>query len=348
MHTSTLANSLVATIAAATLLAGCTASSSSLVPPNASSNVAATGGRFTLPPHPARPASRVERDDLCAGNAIYFSDYDNSVIDSFGATGGSSACTVTPGGLSNPMGIWVQPVAGTYHNYLFAANSGNGTAVAFKTPLHSTSKPVWQFNAGGSPSDVVQDQFGNVYVAVYGTEKIDVFTPPFSSCAYPNGCAPSYVITDPCGSVYWLATDGKGDVYSNNYCGYVTLFITPITAGEVGTPMTGVGYVSPGGMIVDRHNRLVVNDPSSQKIAVYRLNVESAQATFAFGLAPYTGAIFGIGLDKTDSFLWGANAPATAGQRFTYASGGTGGTPSATDPTLVLPLGAAVRPASPE
>lgn len=330
------------------LLAGCSAGAFSAFGPPAVPSGAATTSRIGLPHKSARPARIAVRSDTCAGNALYFSDYQNSVIDSFGATGGSVACTVTPGGLSNPIGIWVQPVSGTYHNYLFAANAGNGTAVAFKTPLRSTSVPQWQFKVGSAASDVVQDIFGNVYVAAYGTPNIYVFTPPFVACDYPNACSASYTITDPCGSVYWLATDGKGDVYSNNFCGYVSLFTTPISAGEVGTELTGASYSAPGGMIVDKHNRLIVNDQGSNKITSYRLNVLDAEATVAFSLALYSGAILGIGLDKDNKFLWGANAAATAGQRYSYASGGTGGTPTATDSTLVLPMGAAARPSSAE
>ena len=209
------------------------------------------------------------------------------------------------------MGIWVQPVAGTYYNYLFAANAGNGTAVAYKTPLTNSSVPEWQFNAGGVASDVVQDMFGNVYVAEYGTPNIAVFTPPFGGCTYPSGCSPSYSIADPCGTVDWLATDGKGDVYSNNYCGYVTLFVTPIAAGEVGTKLVGTAFSQPGGMIVDKHNELVVNDQGTDKITSYGLNVLRSEATARFTLAPYSGAIFGIGLDKTNKFLWGQTLPPT-------------------------------------
>ncbi len=337
----------VAATFAALVLTGCTAGAPSLsgagLLPAAAPKSAVPALRRTSPA--VRPPLR---PDTCAGNALYFSDYQNSVIDSFGAAGGASACTVSPNGVSNPIGIWVQPVAGTYHNDLFVANSGNGTAVAFKTPLRNTSKPVWQFNTGGSPSDVVQDIFGNVYVAIYGTPKIAVFAPPFGGCAYPTGCGPTAAIQDPCGYVYWLATDGKGDVYSNNYCGYVSLFTTPIAAGATGVPLSGASYVSPGGMVVDKHNRLVVNDPSSTKITAYRLNVLDAEATPAFSLALYSGAIFGIGLDKSDKFLWGANAAPAQGQEYSYAAGGTGPLLTATDATLVEPMGAAARPSSSE
>ena len=339
MNLSSLAKYAAASAAAA-ILAGCSAGASSAFGP--STPIPATRASASTTPH------GVASDRACAGNALYFSDNQNSTIDSFNAAGGTHACTVTASGLANPMGIWVQPVAGTYFNYLFAANAGNGTAVAYKTPLNDASVPQWQFNAGGAASDVVQDMFGNVYVAQYGTPNIAVFTPPFSGCAYPSGCSPSYSITDPCGTVDWLATDGKGDVYSNNYCGYVTLFVTPVSAGEVGTKLVGTAVTQPGGMIVDKHNELVVNDQGTGKITSYGLNVLRSEATARFTLAPYSGAIFGIGLDKANKFLWGANVTAVAGQRYSFSAAGTGGTPTATDPNLVVPFGAAVRPSSAE
>jgi hypothetical protein len=331
------------------LLAGCSGSaagpsSAELVPRATSRGLAAPAL-----PRASSTARHGVRPDTCAGNALYFSDYQSSVIDSFDASGGSGACTVTVNGIANPIGIWVQPVSGPYHNDLFVANSGNGTAVAFKTPINNMSKPLWQFNTGGEPSDVVQDMSGNVYVAVYGTPTIDVFRPPFAACAFPTGCGPSYAISDACGAVFWLATDGKGDVYSNNYCGYVSLFIAPIGAGTTGTVLSGATYAQPGGMIVDRNNGLVINDPGSNKITSYRLNVLGASASPAFTLAPYAGVIWGIGLDQTDKFLWGANSSALAGQEYRYTSGGTGPRASATDSgTLAFPMGAAARPSSPE
>lgn len=334
---------------AALLLAGCSGSaagpSSGVLVPSATSR----GVAAPALPRVSSTSRRAVRPDTCAGNALYFSDYQKSVIDSFDAGGGGTACTVTANGIANPIGIWVQPVAGAYHNDLFVANSGNGTAVAFKTPITNVSKPLWQFNTGGQPSDVVQDMSGNVYVAVYGTPNIEVFTPPFAACAYPTGCGPAYAINDACGAVFWLATDGKGDVYSNNYCGYVSLFIAPVRAGTTGTVLAGATYVQPGGMIVDRNNGLVINDPGSNKITSYRLNVLRAEATLAFTLAPYTGVIWGIGLDQTDKFLWGANSTAVAGQEYRYTAGGTGPRAIATDPTtLAFPMGAAARPSSPE
>jgi hypothetical protein len=346
-NSSTISYVASATLASLTL-AGCSAGASSTPGPAGVVPLLAPRTGAAALPHVTKMAHRTMRPDTCRGNALYFADYQNSVIDSFPAAGGSSACTVTANGVANPIGIWVQPVSGAYYNDLFVANSGNGTAVAFKTPIRSTSKPVWQFNTGGSPSDVVQDMFGNVYVAIYGTPKIAVFTPPFDGCAYPTGCSPSSAITDPCGYVYWLATDGKGDVYSNNYCSYVSLFIAPIGAGTTGTPLSGASYAQPGGMIVDRHNRLVVNDPGSDKITSYTLNVLGAEATPSFSLALYSGVIFGIGLDKSDKFLWGANASPVEGQEYRYASGGTGPLATASDPTLIFPTGAAARPASPE
>jgi hypothetical protein len=336
----------VSAIVAALLLAGCSAGASSAFGPAAVSGGAATASQ-ALPQKNLRPAHGRVRPDRCAGNALYFSDYQNSIIDSFGASGGSIACTVTTTGISNPMGIWVQPVSGTYYEDLFVANSGNGTAVAFKTPLTSASVPMWQFKVGTAASDVVQDMSGNVYVAAYGTPNIDEFTPPFDACGYPNACSPSFTITDPCGSVYWLATDGKGNVYSNNYCGYVTLFLPPISSGEVGTALSGISYGSPGGMIVDKKNELVVNDPAYGKINVYGLNPLDGEASLRYGLAPYGGQILGIGLDKSNKFLWGANVSAAQGQRYSFRSGGTGGT-TASDPTLVQPMGAAARPSSAE
>jgi hypothetical protein len=340
MNLSSLAKYPAVATAALSILAACSAGASPAFGPSGAIPAARA----------VAPAARhgVAPDRACAGNALYFSDNQNSTIDSFNALGGTYACTITAGGLSNPMGIWVQPVAGTYYNYLFAANAGNGTAVAYKTPLTNSSVPEWQFNAGGVASDVVQDMFGNVYVAEYGTPNIAVFTPPFSACAYPSGCSPAYSIADPCGTVDWLATDGKGDVYSNNYCGYVTLFVTPIAAGEVGTKLVGTAFSQPGGMIVDKHNELVVNDQATDKITSYGLNVLRSEATARFTLAPYSGAIFGIGLDKTNKFLWGANVTADAGQRYSFSAGGIGGTPSASDPSLVVPFGAAVRPSSAE
>jgi hypothetical protein len=332
---------------AALLLAGCSAGASSAFGPPAVSRGAATASRVALPQKNLRPAHGRVRPDRCGGNALYFSDYQSSVVDSFGASGGGVACTVTTTGISNPIGIWVQPVSGTYYDDLFVANAGNGTAVAFKTPLTSASVPMWQFKIGTAASDVVQDMSGNVYVAAYGTPNIDVFKPPFDACNYPNACSPSLTIADPCGSVYWLATDGKGNVYSNNYCGDVALFLPPISSGEVGTALSGVSYGSPGGMIVDKKNELVVNDPGYGTINVYGLNPLDGEASLRYGLAPYAGAIFGIGLDQSNKFLWGANASAAQGQRYTFRSGGAEGT-TATDPTLVQPMGAAARPSSAE
>ncbi len=332
---------------AALLPTGCSAGGSSTLSSGLVPAGAAQKGAPALP-RVTGSFGRSVRADTCAGNGVYVADYKNSVVDSFPATGGSSACTVTKNGISNPIGIWVQPVAGVYYNDLFVANSGNGTAVAFKTPIHNTSKPTWQFNTGGLPSDVVQDMFGNVYVAIYGTPKIDVFTPPFDACAYPTGCSAAYGITDPCGSVYWLATDGKGDVYSNNYCGYVSLFVAPVRASAVGSPLSGASYVDPGGMIVDRHNRLIVNDPGSDKITTYGLDVLDGVAVPAFSLALYSGDILGIGLDKSDKFLWGANAALTQGQEYPFTSGGAGPVAITGDPTLVYPMGTAARPASDE
>ncbi len=346
-NSSTISHTASATFAAL-LLAGCSAGASSAFGPPVASGGAATASRIALPQKNLRPALGRVRPDRCAGNALYFSDYTNSVIDSFGASGGAIACTVTPNGVSNPIGIWEQPVSGTYYEDLFVANSGNGTAVAFKTPLTSSSSPMWQFKVGSAASDVVQDQFGNVYVAVYGTSNIDVFSPPFGSCSYPNACSPSYTITDPCGSVYWLATDGKGDVYSNNYCGYVTLFVTPIASGAVGTALSGVGYSQPGGMIVDKKNELVVNDPGTAKVNVYGLNPLRGVASFRYGLSPYSGSIAGIGLDKSNKFLWGANSATMQGQQYSLDSGGTASGVTATDTTLVMPMGAAARPSSAE
>jgi hypothetical protein len=332
---------------AALLLAGCSAGASTAFGPPAISSGAAATSRVALPQKNLRPAHGRVRPDRCAGNALYFSDYQNSVIDSFGASGGSIACTVTTAGLSNPMGIWVQPVSGTYSEDLFVANSGDGMAVAFKTPLTSASVPMWQFKVGTAASDVVQDMSGNVYVAAYGTPNIDVFRPPFDACSYPNACSPSFTITDPCGTVDWLATDGKGNVFSNNYCGYVTLFLPPISSGEVGTALSGIGYGSPGGIIVDKKNELVVNDPGYGKINVYGLNPLHGEASLRYGLAPYSGQILGIGLDKSNKFLWGANASAAQGQQYHFTSSGTEGTIAA-DPTLVQPMGAAARPSSAE
>jgi hypothetical protein len=328
----------------ALLLAGCSAGTSSAFGPSTMPSGPETASRIALPQRIHGAGPRRVRPDRCAGNGLYFSDFTNSVIDSFGATGGAAACTVTTTGVSNPIGIWENPVAGTYYEDLFVANAGNGLAVAFKTPITNTSKPMWQFKVGSVASDVVQDQSGKVYVAVYGTPNIDVFSPPFGSCNYPGACAPSYTITDPCGSVYWLATDGKGDVYSNNYCGYVSLFLAPITAGAVGTPLTGVSYAQPGGIIVDKKFELVVNDPGTGKISVYGLSPEEDLASFRYALSPYSGAIAGIGLDQANKFLWGANSAATQGQRYRFTSGGGITAPTATDPTLVTPMGAAARP----
>jgi hypothetical protein len=332
---------------AALLLAGCSAGASSAFGPPAVSSGAATTSGIALPQQNLRPAHGRVHPDRCAGNALYFSDYKNSVVDSFGASGGSVACTVTATGVSNPIGIWVQPVPGTYYDDLFVANSGNGMAVAFKTPLTSASLPMWQFKVGTAASDVVQDMSGNVYVAAYGTPNIDVFKPPFGACGYPSACSPSFTITDPCGRVYWLVTDGKGNVYSNNYCGYVTLFLPPISSGEVGTALSGISYGSPGGMIVDKHNELVVNDPAYDKIKVYGLDPLDGEASLRYALAPYGGQILGIGLDQSNKFLWGANASAVQGQQYYFASGGTE-TTTATDPSLVEPMGAAARPSSAE
>src|SRR5271166_5492550 len=162
MKVSDFAKGTLALAGAAVLLVACS--------DGATNPIASTrGAAATLASTKQRPPR------ACAGNALYFSDFTNSVIDSFNATGGTRACTVTAGGLSNPMGIWVQPVTGTYLDYLFAANSANGTAVAYKTPINNASVPEYQFNAGGAPSDVVQDMFGNVYVALFGTPTIEVF-----------------------------------------------------------------------------------------------------------------------------------------------------------------------------
>ena len=86
--------------------------------------------RFSMPPPPCTP-----------GNRLYFSDFSDNVIDSFPVTGHVGACTVTPGGLSTPLGLWVNPHLGAYHNMLFAANYGNNTAVAFTTPMTNSSCP---------------------------------------------------------------------------------------------------------------------------------------------------------------------------------------------------------------
>jgi hypothetical protein len=344
MTISTLSKQTAIITLAASLLAGCGAGASSAFGPSTVAGGAATASRFPLPQRSHESGPRRVRPDRCAGNALYFSDFTNSVIDSFGASGGTAACTVTTTGVSNPVGIWENPVAGAYYEDLFVANAGNGLAVAFKTPVTNTSKPMWQFKVGTVASDVVQDQSGKVYVAVYGTANIDVFSPPFDSCNYPGACSPSYTITDPCGSVYWLATDGKGDVYSNNYCGYVSLFLAPIIAGAVGTPLTGVSYAQPGGIIIDKKFELVVNDPGIGKISVYGLSPEEDLASFRYALAPYSGAIAGIGLDQANKFLWGANSSETQGQRYRFTSGGGITAPTATDPTLVTPMGAAARP----
>lgn len=342
-NSSTTSHAAIAMFAAL-LLAGCSAGgTSTLGPPLVSGAIAATS-RISLPQANRRPAHSRIRPDRCAGNALYFSDFTNSVIDSFDAGGGSRACTVTPNGVSQPMGIWENPATGTYYEDLFVANAGNGVAVAFKTPMSSTSKPMWQFKVGSAASDVVQDRSGNVYAAVYGTPNVDVYSPPFDSCNYPGACDPTYTITDPCGKVYWLATDGKGDVYSNNYCGYVTLFVAPIASGAVGTPLAGVSYTQPGGMIVDKKFELVVNDPGTGKISVYGLSPLDDLATFRYALSHYSGVIAGIGLDKTNKFLWGANNATVAGQRYQFTSGGTGPGATATDPSLVMPMGAAARP----
>jgi hypothetical protein len=318
------------------LLSLCVACAGSLTPPSSQhQNELSAAARAGLPPR------------LCSGNAVYVADYKSSVIDSFDATGGSAACTVTSTGVNAPMGIWVQPVSGAYHNRLFVANAGNGTAVEFKTPLRNTSVPERQFDTGGVPNDVVQDMSGNVYVSVAGSADIEVFAAPLSSCAYPTGCAPSFAIKDPCGNAYWLATDGKGDVYSDNTCGYVTLFVTPITSGQIGTKLVGTSYTTPGGMILDKHNRLVVDDVAGV-ISSYRINVLASTAALAFSLAAHSGTIYGIGLDKENKFLWVANTPLSQGERYSYASGGTGPSATATDSTLVNPFGAAVRPSSKE
>jgi DNA-binding beta-propeller fold protein YncE len=100
-------------------------------------------------------------------------------------------------------------------------------------------------------------------------------------------------------------------------------------------------------MIVDKKNELVVNDPGYDKINVYGLNPLRGEAAFRYGLSPYGGQIFGIGLDKSNKFLWAANAVAAQGQQYSFTSGGTEGT-TATDPTLVQPMGAAARPSSAE
>ncbi|HEY6485547.1 MAG TPA: hypothetical protein VIX83_04100 [Candidatus Cybelea sp.] len=342
MTTFTLTKQAALVTLAASLLAGCSAGTSSALGPPAIPRGPATAS-IAFPQRTQGPGPRRVHPDRCAGNRLYFSDYKNSVIDSFGASGGTAACTVTRNGVSNPMGIWENPITGTYYEDLFVANAGNGLAVAFKTPMTSSSTPMWQFKVGSAASDVVQDRSGNVYVAVYGTPNIDVFKPPFDSCGYPGDCSPSYTITDPCGKVYWLATDGKGDVYSNNYCGHVTLFVAPITSGAVGTTLAGVSYAEPGGMVVDKKFELVVNDPGTGKISVYGLSPLDGAAFFRYALSPYSGVIAGIGLDLANKFLWGANN-AMQGQRYQFTSGGVGPGATATDPTLVMPMGAAARP----
>ncbi|HEX4014378.1 MAG TPA: hypothetical protein VHX17_10895 [Candidatus Cybelea sp.] len=343
ISTRTKQISLVAMWAA--LLAACSAGApSSFGIPAATRGQTSSTARIALPQAIRERGRHPMRPDRCAGNRLYFSDLTNSVIDSFGASGGAGACTVTTNGISNPLGIWENPTAGTYYEDLFVANAGNGTAVAFKTPMSNTSKPIWQFKVGSAASDVVQDRSGNVYVAVYGTPNIAVFKPPFDSCSYPGACSASYTITDPCGTVYWLATEGKGDVYSNNYCGYVSLFVAPIAPGAVGTPLSGVSFGEPGGMLVDNKFELVVNDPGTRKVSVYGLSPEEDEATFRYALTPYSGAIAGIGLDQADKFLWGANVTATQGQQYRFTSGGRMTSATATDPTLVTPMGAAARP----
>lgn len=294
--------------------------------------------RFSMPPPPCTP-----------GNRLYFSDYSNNVIDSFNLAGGAAACTVTPGGLSAPIGIWVNPHLGAYHNMLFAANSGNDTAVAFATPISNSSLPSLQFNTLGPAGDVVQDRSGNVYVSEIGTPTIDVYKRPLTGCVYPTGCARNYTITDPCGAVYWLATDGKGDVYSNNYCGYVALFRAPITASMTGTAVAGTAFTFPGGMIVDSHFHLLVCDQgngSSGLITNYIVNVGSYTATVNYTLAPYSGDIAGIGLPQNNTYLWGANVAPNQGQRYVNAAAGAFTLTTAIDATMTYSLGAAARPTS--
>ena len=106
------------------------------------------------------------------------------------------------------------------------ANSGNGMAVAFKTPLTSASCPMWQFKVGTRRPTWCRTFRQRLRRRIRHAEHRRVHT-ALRLVRLSKRVLASYTITDPCGTVYWLATDGKGNVYSNNYCGYVTLFVTP-------------------------------------------------------------------------------------------------------------------------
>ena len=149
--------------------------------------------------------------------------------------------------------------------------------------------------------------------------------------------------------MYWLATDGKGDVYSNNFCGYVVLFREPITGPLTGTPVAGTSYTFPGGMIVDKHFHLIVCDQgngSTGLITNYAVNVGTYTATVNYALAPYSGDVAGIGLPANNLDIWGANVSPNEGNQYVNIAAGPITALTATDPTMIYSLGAAARPTS--
>ena len=240
--------------AAITLLAGCSGSSSQVVPlagGNATTGQSISRHLDNSPTGHQTKSWMTQPDTL--DRLTYISDLLANNVTVFSRHG---AIQGQIGGLSNPAGIFVDP-----NRSLWVANGGADNVLKFKRGAIMPSKTL--NDPGGGPNDVTICPNHTVYVSGYGSTSIEVYASgsinPTGSLTFPGELQNDFLTCDAAGNVFATIVDGSFHGGVVEYPG----------GNQSGATQLPISLQGPGGIKQDNAGNLLITDESVQTITEY-------------------------------------------------------------------------------
>ncbi len=196
---------------------------------------------------------------------LYVSDEAQGIIDVFSVPSYSEVGQITSG-IDQPEGI-----ATDKKGNLYVSNLSGGTVTVYKP---GGTSPSLTLTESDGPDDVAVGSNGYVYAGDDGGG-IDVYP--------PGATSPSSRLTnsDLDEGVFGVGVDASNNVYAAGYGSPGPAVVEFANASGSGTNLGLTGIEGPTGVLIDKHNDVVVSDFDLSEVLVYPPGQTSPSATIS-------------------------------------------------------------------
>jgi sugar lactone lactonase YvrE len=302
-------------------LTACAASNAPMVTPGSSNQTQATlhdgVGPNGVPSHISSLHGWMSPERKKKKKLLYVSDEAHGIVDIFSVPKYSMVGQITDG-INQPEGL-----ATDKKGKLYVSNLSGNTITVYKP---GATSPSLTLTDSDGPDDVAVGSDGYIYAAdVAGG--VDVYPPGATS---PSTRLTNSALTYAAG----VALDASNNLYADGNNGSGGAVVKYANASGSGTNLGLTGLLEPSGVIVDKHNNLVVSDFGLSEILIYPPGQTSPSGTITVPSADRSA------LNKPENVIYGPEG-------FNYGAGVyeyPGGTLVTTIPIGGFTTGAALTP----